>query len=100
MIAIVRTRFNLLIAQLGVLVLTALLSVASVAQSPAALAKKAQTIKPETCGDEVITSAEDCHQDYSTGCTSSEKPRYDAYLNLLKNRAPKPTAKPKKILTR
>jgi len=68
------------------------------AQAATSLVKKAQTLTPETCGD--IESVEQCHEDYQTGCTESEKPRYDAFLNFLKNRVPKPTVKPKKILSR
>lgn len=68
------------------------------ALDPAALVKKAQSLKPETCGN--IKSIDQCHEDYLTGCTASERPRYDAYLNFLKNQTPKPTVVPVKTLTR
>jgi hypothetical protein len=40
------------------------------------------------------------NRDYPTGCTANDTPHYDAYLNFLKNRTPKPTVPPAKILTR
>jgi len=77
---------------------TWLFSMVGVAHGAESLVKKAQTVKPETCDQ--VTTVEQCHEDYAAGCTKSEKPRYDAYLNFLKNRTPLPTAKPKKLLTR
>ena len=55
-------------------------------------------MKPETCGE--VEEVQECHENYQAGCTESDKPRYDAYLNFLNNRTPRPTVKPKKILTR
>jgi hypothetical protein len=62
------------------------------------LAKKATTVQRETCED--VSSVDVCHENFPTGCTKSLKPRYDAFLNYLKNQVPKPTSKPLKILTR
>ena len=61
------------------------------------LAKKAPTVTTETCDD--VQGVEDCHENYKAGCTKAAKPRYDAFLNYLKNQAPQPTAKPLKTLT-
>ena len=68
---------------------TWLFSMVGVAHGAESLVKKAQTVKPETCDQ--VTTVEQCHEDYAAGCTKSEKPRYDAYLNFLKNRTPLPT---------
>ncbi len=61
------------------------------------LAKKASKIEPETC--ENVQTLDDCHENYPTGCTKAQKPRYDAFLNYLKNQTPKPTSKPLKTVT-
>src|SRR2546422_8763513 len=90
-----QSRYGLRFAALASAWLFRMVGVAHGAES---LVKKAQTVKPETCDQ--VTNVEQCHEDYAAGCTKSEKPRYDAYLNFLKNRTPLPTAKPKKLLTR
>lgn len=36
-----------------------------------------------TCED--VETMEVCHTSYPTGCSNSEKPKYDAFLNLMKN---------------
>ena len=56
------------------------------------LAKKATKVVTETCED--VSSVDVCHENYPTGCTKAQKPRYDAFLNYLKNQVPKPTSKP------
>src|SRR5262245_6850528 len=35
-----------------------------------------------------VTTLPDCHPAMPTGCTNSVHPRYDAYLNFLKNQQP------------
>lgn len=55
-----------------------------------ALAKKAAKAERATC--EGVDSVKTCHRDYPTGCTASQTPRYDAYLNYLKNQLPNPTS--------
>jgi len=47
------------------------------------LAKSASKVEPETCGD--VQTFEDCHDNYPVGCSDSDNPRFDAYLNFLKN---------------
>ena len=90
-------RPNGCVIRFSTLALMLLVSTFVVAHGPARLLKQAPTIKPETCGQ--IENIEQCHQDYLTGCTASANPRYDAYLNYLKNQNPKPTVTPAKNLT-
>jgi hypothetical protein len=54
-------------------------------------AKKVESLQGETCEDNLQT-VDDCHASHKTGCTQSANPRYDAYLNYLKNRLPDPTS--------
>jgi len=62
------------------------------------LLKAAATIKAETCVDGL--TMDECHQQYPGGCTKSDTPRYDAYLNFLKNRMPDPTSIPRRAIDR
>ena len=57
------------------------------------------SLPPETCGDDA-GSMEDCHANYKGGCSKSQHPRYDAYLNFLKNQTPNPDVEPVKFLTK
>jgi len=41
-----------------------------------------------------------CHPAYPTGCSNSENPQYEAYLNFLKNQMPTPTAGISRYITR
>jgi hypothetical protein len=50
-----------------------------------------------TCNN--VAELSDCHPHYPTGCSAAKKPRYDAYLNYLKDQDPSPTAQVSKILT-
>jgi hypothetical protein len=52
-------------------------------------AKKVESLQGETCEDNLQT-VDDCHASHKTGCTQSANPRYDAYLNYLKNGLPDP----------
>ena len=54
-------------------------------------AKKVESLQGETCEDNLQT-VDDCHASHKTGCTQSANPRYDAYLNYLKNGLPDPTS--------
>ena len=56
-----------------------------------AFAKKVESLQGETCEDDLQT-VDDCHASHKTGCTQSQNPRYDAYLNYLKNGLPDPAS--------
>jgi hypothetical protein len=49
--------------------------------------KQVASLQGETCED-TLQTVDDCHANHKTGCTHSENPRYDAYLNYLKNGLP------------
>jgi hypothetical protein len=55
----------------------------------AVTARRLESLQGETCEDGLQT-VDDCHANHKTGCTQSENPRYDAYLNYLKNGLPDP----------
>jgi len=61
-----------------------------------AILAKAGKVEPETCGQ--VESFQDCHADYAAGCSDSEHPTYDAYLNFVKNQSPDPALSPVKLL--
>jgi hypothetical protein len=47
------------------------------------------------CGDNgSFANVTDCHTNYSTGCSKSAHPKYDAYLNFIKNVTPSPSSSP------
>jgi hypothetical protein len=48
------------------------------------------------CGD--VAALADCHPAMPTGCTNSLHPRYDAYLNFLKNQQPDRNLTPSGVL--
>lgn len=50
-----------------------------------------QSLQAETCEADIST-ADDCHGNHKTGCSNSSNPRYDAYLNYLKNGLPDPAS--------
>jgi hypothetical protein len=56
-------------------------------------AKQIESLQGETCEDNLQT-VDDCHGNHKTGCTHSQNPRYDAYLNYLKNSLPDPGSAP------
>jgi hypothetical protein len=56
-------------------------------------AKQVESLQAETCED-TLETVDDCHDNHKTGCTHSENPRYDAYLNYLKNSLPDPASTP------
>ncbi len=60
------------------------------------LAKKAAKVEAETCED--VQTSEDCHSTYPAGCSDSENPHYDAYLNFFKNQVPSPQLQPTQFL--
>jgi hypothetical protein len=60
------------------------------------LAAVASAQTPAHC-DSMQTLA-DCHPAMPTGCTTATKPRYDAYLNFLKNQEVDRTLAPDKVL--
>jgi hypothetical protein len=47
------------------------------------LAAQASSQAARQCGD--VSTLADCHPAFPTGCTHSQHPRYDPYLNFLKN---------------
>ena len=53
--------------------------------------KQAESLQAETC-DDTIQTVDDCHANHKTGCSPSQNPRYDAYLNYLKNGLPDPAS--------
>jgi hypothetical protein len=53
--------------------------------------KQIESLQAETCEDNLET-VDDCHANHKTGCTHSERPAYDAYLNYLKNGLPDPNS--------
>ncbi len=57
----------------------------------ATFAKRVESLQAETC-EEDLQTVDDCHGNHKTGCSSSQNPRYDAYLNYLKNGLPDPSA--------
>jgi hypothetical protein len=63
------------------------------------LAQKASKVEVESCEEEV-DNFEDCHDNHLTGCSLSDNPKYDAYLNYLKNQSPSPTLHPVRFLTK
>ena len=56
-------------------------------------AAEIDSLQPETCADNLQT-VDDCHDNYKAGCTHSEHPNYDAYLDYLKNSMPDPGSSP------
>jgi len=56
-------------------------------------ASEIDSLQPETCADNLQT-VDDCHDNYKAGCTHSPNPRYDAYLDYLKNSMPDPASSP------
>jgi hypothetical protein len=56
-------------------------------------ASEIDSLQPETCADNLET-VDDCHDNYKAGCTHSPNPRYDAYLDYLKNSMPDPASSP------
>lgn len=65
--------------------------------TPKLLATHASSITAETCEDDLST-VQDCHDNHPTGCSSSQNPRYDAYLNFLKNQLLDPSTPAEKTL--
>ena len=59
----------------------------------AAFASLIGSLQPETCEADLAT-VDDCHGNHKTGCSHSQTPRYDAYLNYLKNGLPDPGSTP------
>jgi len=55
--------------------------------------KEVESLQGETCED-TLETVDDCHANHKTGCTHSENPRYDAYLNYLKNGLPDQASPP------
>jgi len=72
----------------------------AVLPSPAkkTIVKDLTKAQPAICqeADEELTDFRDCHTQYPTGCSKAGK--YDAYLNLLKNKIVEPTTKASKYL--
>jgi hypothetical protein len=63
------------------------------------LAKKASVVQREVCDTDANTM-QSCHENFSSGCGRPKQPnpqyqpRYDAYLNFLKNQTPQRTLQP------
>lgn len=78
----------------------ALATPAAPPQSPSAAQKalltKAGKVEPESCGQ--VDNFQDCRSNYAAGCSDSDHPNYDAYLNLVKNQLPDPALSPVKVL--
>src|SRR5262245_49550601 len=47
---------------------------------------------------ETVSTLADCHPSHPTGCTHAQQPRYDAYLNFLKNQQPARDLPPDRVL--
>lgn len=47
---------------------------------------RATSIEPESCAGESFGDTLECHDAHKAGCSHSDNPKYDAYLNYLKNR--------------
>ena len=56
-------------------------------------ASEINSLQPETCAANLQT-VDDCHDNYKAGCTHSERPNYDAYLDYLKNSMQDPASPP------
>src|SRR2546427_430502 len=54
------------------------------------LAAQAGNAQRRTCQN--VTGLSTCHPQFTTGCSNSPNPQYDAYLNFLKNQTPAPTS--------
>lgn len=65
-------------------------------KSASRTASEIDSLQPETCSDNLET-VDDCHDNYKAGCTHSANPRYDAYLDYLKNSMPDPASPPSSI---
>lgn len=52
------------------------------------LAAQAASQVAVQCGN--VSTRADCHPSHPTGCSHAQHPRYDAYLNFLKNQVPGP----------
>jgi len=61
-----------------------------------ALVAKAGKAQPESCAQ--VDDSQQCHTNYAAGCSDSDRPNYDAYLNLVKNQLPDPALPPVKVL--
>ena len=57
-------------------------------------------IKPSTCVKQKADTMQECHKNYLAGCTYSENPKYDAYLNYLKNLMRNPNTKPESLISK
>ena len=63
-------------------------------RNPATAARmlnEVESLQAETC-EEGLQTVDDCHANHKTGCSKSENPRYDAYLNYLKDGTPDPNS--------
>jgi hypothetical protein len=89
------------------ILLTALAALALALATPAAppqglsapqqaLVAKAGKVAPESCAQ--VEDFRECHTGFAAGCSDSDHPNYDAYLNLVKNQSPDPALDPVKVL--
>jgi len=62
------------------------------------LAAQASSQTTASCGN--VTTLAGCHPGKPTGCSHSQNPRYDPYLNFLKNQAPARDLVPDRALSR
>lgn len=60
----------------------------------------ATAITPATCVEKDADTMEECHGNYQAGCSYSAHPKFDAYLNYLKNLLRNPSTKPDAVLTK
>lgn len=60
----------------------------------------ASAITPATCVEQDADTMEECHKNYQAGCSYSAHPKFDAYLNYLKNLLRSPNTKPDVVLTK
>ena len=68
----------------------------SLSANQQALVAKAGKVAPESCAQ--VENFQECHTNFAAGCSDSDHPNYDAYLNLVKNQSPDPTLSPVKTL--
>jgi hypothetical protein len=74
------------------------LSSETYAQGDRAHQLASQASSQATAGCDAVTSVTDCHPGKPTGCSHAANPRYDPYLNFLKNQAPARDLAPARIL--
>lgn len=63
------------------------------------LVRNALNFEKQVCKPRMST-VNDCHENYETGCVKKGPPTYDPYLNVLKNQMPPPDLEPTRTLNK